>query len=744
MRQIITVNPIDPVAPNSDFSFDAVYTTAEPENAGTTGLVLRLHYDSSDVNVSLENVLAFGAPPTVQDQSDDNDLDNDPSTDRLINVLFLEFTGTWPGTFPATLYTVQVETLETFDGTTFNFTADPAEGFDFEASPVVVDQVAENQPPVATEDSFTTDEDTGFTTGNVLDNDTDPEDDTLSVSAIDTSNTLGTVTDNGDGTFDYDPNGEFESLNEGDTDTDSFTYTISDGNGGEDTATVTVTIEGVDEQSENQPPVATEDSFTTDEDTGFTTGNVLDNDTDPEDDTLSVSAIDTSNTLGTVTDNGDGTFDYDPNGEFESLNEGDTDTDSFTYTISDGNGGEDTATVTVTIEGVDEQSENQPPVATEDSFTTDEDTGFTTGNVLDNDTDPEDDTLSVSAIDTSNTLGTVTDNGDGTFDYDPNGEFESLNEGDTDTDSFTYTISDGNGGEDTATVTVTIEGVDDTPTATADNFTTNLDTAITTGNVLDNDSDPDGDTLTITAINGNSNEVGNEIALESGALLTLNENGSFDYNPNGQFEDLDGGETDSDSFTYTVSDGNGNSDTATVTITINAPIISNTITILQENAPQVVPVSSGFFMDYAGTQDRTRTFNIEEGAGANNLDAGATVNLTGTSSDFTYRRDGSTLQILDGNDNLTAEILASPDTTSAVNFDDGGTEVAVAGGEITFGGESFEDGEQIDGAITQLTLQETDAGISDSSANLINEPFPSSLMMAGETDLDTGNELSLI
>ncbi len=103
MRQIITVNPIDPVAPNSDFSFDAVYTTAEPENAGTTGLVLRLHYDSSDVNVSLENVLPFGLPPTVQDQSDDNDLDNDPSTNRLINVLFLEFTGTWPGTFPATL-----------------------------------------------------------------------------------------------------------------------------------------------------------------------------------------------------------------------------------------------------------------------------------------------------------------------------------------------------------------------------------------------------------------------------------------------------------------------------------------------------------------------------------------------------------------------------------------------------------------------------------------------------------------
>ncbi|AFZ44988.1 Endonuclease/exonuclease/phosphatase [Halothece sp. PCC 7418] len=285
------------------------------------------------------------------------------------------------------------------------------------------------------------------------------------------------------------------------------------------------------------------------------------------------------------------------------------------------------------------------------------------------------------------------------------------------------------------------------PVASADSLTTNQETVLSVNaenGVLANDSDPDGDTLTITAVNGDSNEVGNEIALESGALLTLNENGSFDYDPNGQFEDLDGGDTESDSFTYTVSDGNGNSDTATVTITINAPIISNTITILQENAPQVVPVSSGFFMDFAGTQDRSRTFNIEEGAGANNLDAGATINLTGTSSDFTYRRDGSTLEILDGNDNLTAEILASPNTTSAVNFDDGSTEVAVAGGEITFGGESFEDGEEIDGAITALTLQETDAGISELSASQINEPFPSSLIMEGETDFDTSDELSFI
>ncbi|AFZ42603.1 Cadherin [Halothece sp. PCC 7418] len=286
------------------------------------------------------------------------------------------------------------------------------------------------------------------------------------------------------------------------------------------------------------------------------------------------------------------------------------------------------------------------------------------------------------------------------------------------------------------------------PIANNDAVSTEKNTILNGNLFADNgngiDSDPDNDSLTVTEVNEETINLGETITLASGALLTLDEDGAFTYNPNGQFEELDDGDTDRDSFTYTVSDGNGNSDTATVTITINSPILSNTLMILTDNSPQVIPVSSGFFMDFAGTQDSTRTFNLEEGAGANNLDAGATINLTGTSSDFTYRRDGSTLQILDGNDNLTAEILASPDTTSAVNFDDGSTEVAVAGGEITFGGESFEDGEEIDGAITELTLQETDAGISELSANLINEPFPSSLMMGGETDLETGNELNFI
>lgn len=119
------------------------------------------------------------------------------------------------------------------------------------------------------------------------------------------------------------------------------------------------------------------------------------------------------------------------------------------------------------------------------------------------------------------------------------------------------------------------------PTATNDSVTTNEDNAVN-GNVLTNDTDPDtSDILTVSAVNGNAADVGNQITLLSGALLTLNANGTFGYNPNSQFESLAAGATTSDSFNYTISDGNGGTSTATVNLTINgvndAPTLANAI-----------------------------------------------------------------------------------------------------------------------------------------------------------------------
>ncbi|MGK7939154.1 MAG: Ig-like domain-containing protein, partial [Crocosphaera sp.] len=105
------------------------------------------------------------------------------------------------------------------------------------------------------------------------------------------------------------------------------------------------------------------------------------------------------------------------------------------------------------------------------------------------------------------------------------------------------------------------------PVANNDTYTTDEATIINE-NFVSNDDDLDNDPLTITEINGSIFTEGNPITLTSGALLTINNNGTFSYNPNNQFDNLLTGETATDSFTYTISDGE-DSDTATVNLTIN-------------------------------------------------------------------------------------------------------------------------------------------------------------------------------
>ena len=126
------------------------------------------------------------------------------------------------------------------------------------------------------------------------------------------------------------------------------------------------------------------------------------------------------------------------------------------------------------------------------------------------------------------------------------------------------------------------------PVAANDTATTDENTLVNI-NVLVNDTDANGDSLSVIKVNGNSVTVSTPITLASGALLTLNANGTFDYNPNGQFESLGVGATAGDSFTYTVSDnGNGGTSTATVNLTINgvndAPTGSPTATL--SNTPE--------------------------------------------------------------------------------------------------------------------------------------------------------------
>jgi VCBS repeat-containing protein len=172
----------------------------------------------------------------------------------------------------------------------------------------------------------------------------------------------------------------------------------------------------------------------------------------------------------------------------------------------------------------------------------------------------------VTAVDTSGTVGLINACGtDGSFTYNPNGQFEYLQAGNSTTDSFTYTVSDGYGGNDTATVTITINGVNDPPVAVNDSATTNEDTPVII-DVLDNDSDVDGDTLTVDSVTQGAN----------GSVI--NNGGNVTYTPALNFTGID-------SFTYTINDGHGGTDTATVTVNVTVIETPATINVQIDKGP---------------------------------------------------------------------------------------------------------------------------------------------------------------
>ncbi|MBI1729318.1 tandem-95 repeat protein, partial [Candidatus Acetothermia bacterium] len=362
-------------------------------------------------------------------------------------------------------------------------------------------QTGDNNTPNAVNDTATTPAGSPITIS-VLANDTDPNNDKLTVTQV-TQPSNGTVTINANGTVTYTPNVGFSG-------TDTFTYKICDPGNLCDTATVTVQV-----TSPNLPPVANNDTAATASSTPVVIA-VTSNDSDPEHEALSVIAL-TQPTHGNATINPDGTITY-------TSNPGFTGTDSFTYTVCDPHGLCSTATVTVTVRAA--PVTNRPPDAINDTMSTNEDTPVTI-DVKANDSDPDHDVITVISL-TQPSHGVATLNGDDTVTYTPSANYNG-------SDSFTYTISDGHGGSDTATVTITISPVNDAPVANNDSTSTPEDTPVTVS-VLSNDTDLDGDALTIS---GNTNPSHGTVICTSTTCT---------YTPSANYNG-------SDSFTYTISDG---------------------------------------------------------------------------------------------------------------------------------------------------------------------------------------------
>ena len=197
---------------------------------------------------------------------------------------------------------------------------------------------------------------------------------------------------------------------------------------------------------------------------------------------------------------------------------------------------------------------NQPPTAVSDTLTTPEDTaGQVTVTNNDSDPDPDPDTITVVAW-TNGAHGTVNCTAAGVCTYTPAPNYSGP-------DSFTYTIADDFGATATTTVNVTVTPSQDPPVAVNDTLTTAQDTANGV-NVLDNDDDFDGDTLTVTA---STNGAHGTVSCTAAGVCT--------YTPAA-------GYSGPDSFTYTISDGQGGTDTATVNVTVT-PADDRTLTVVK-------------------------------------------------------------------------------------------------------------------------------------------------------------------
>ncbi|EOD9423375.1 Ig-like domain-containing protein, partial [Vibrio campbellii] len=285
----------------------------------------------------------------------------------------------------------------------------------------------------------------------------------------------------------------------------TISYTVSDG-ALEDSAEVSVTVNPI-----NDAPVANDDRAATDEDTPVTI-DVLPNDTDVDGDTLTIVNASVPVDQGTV-EIVDGKLVFTPADNFNGEA-------TISYTVSDGEL-EDSAEVSVTVNPV-----NDAPVANDDSAVTDEDTPITI-DVLPNDTDVDGDTLTIVNASVPADQGTV-EIVDGKLVFTPAENFNGEA-------TISYTVSDG-ALEDSAEVSVTVNSVNDAPVANDDSAVTDEDTPVTI-NVLPNDTDVDGDTLTI---------VNASVPAEQGTVEIVD--GKLVFTP---AENFNGEAT----ISYTVSDG---------------------------------------------------------------------------------------------------------------------------------------------------------------------------------------------
>jgi hypothetical protein len=499
------------------------YEVCDPSGVCDTATVTVDVLPVADPPVAEDDAVEVAEDGSVEINVPANDSDPDGDLD-LGSVSIVSQPGNGTVTVDPITGVVTYEPDEDFNGTdTFTYEICDTEGA-CDTATVTVEVNPVDDPPVAGDDTTTVPED-GSIAINVPGNDTDPDGDLdiTSVSIV-SQPPNGTVSvDPITGEITYEPDENFNGQ-------DTFTYEICDSQGLCDTATVTVNVTPVDD-----PPVANDDSTSTAEDTPIVIGVVgndfdVDGNLDPT--TVTIVSQPANGTVGV--DPVTGAVTYTPEADFNGL-------DTFSYQVCDTDGLCDVADVTVNV-----GPEDDPPVALDDTAQVLED-GLTTIDVVNNDSDPDGNLDPTSVVVTSPPAhGTFSvDPVTGEIDYEPNENYNGP-------DTLTYEICDTNGACDLAVVSINVLPVDDPPVALDDTSSVAEDSSVTI-NVVDNDSDPDGD-LDITSVSVLTDPAHGTVTVDP---VT----GAITYEPDPNFNGQD-------TFTYQVCDSQGVCDTATVTVNV--------------------------------------------------------------------------------------------------------------------------------------------------------------------------------
>ncbi|MHA7808646.1 MAG: retention module-containing protein [Marinobacter adhaerens] len=343
----------------------------------------------------------------------------------------------------------------------------------------------------------------------------------------------------------------------------------------------------------------------------------------------------------------------------------------------------------------------------------------TTGTLAANGGDPGEDAFTAETL--TGTYGELVIGENGTWTYSADNSQQAIQGLATDqtlTDSFTVTNADG---VTTETVTITINSAQDAPVANDDApLTTDEDTVLSNIDVLGNDTDSDGDSLSVTQ------------ATATNGTVIINADGTLDYIPNANF-------AGNDTIAYTVSDGNGGTDSASVAVTVN-PVDDQSSLSLTDGAATEDSTSTGDVIGEITLTDEEGNATVDFTAGTNDAGyyeiVGNEVRLT--SAGETYLDAGNALPdiSLTTNDGVTQTNTVTTtlvNDQSSLSLTDGvATEDTTSAGDV-IGEITLTDEEG--NATVDFTAGTNDNGYYEIVGNEVR------LTSAGETYLDAGNEL---